>query len=59
MLLEGTYDRLFSPQISGNLNDILTKIQACARTISEKSERFTLSRQDSYPPPANSLPIHL
>jgi glycosyltransferase involved in cell wall biosynthesis len=57
MILEGTFDSLLRPKISGNMDDIMTKMKASVHTVCEKSEQSTLLRQHSYPPPADSVPI--
>lgn len=59
MLFEGAFDRLFTHKISGNLDKVINKMQACARTVCEKSGQATLLRQHSYPPPVDSVPIHI
>lgn len=57
MLLEGTFDHLFSHEISGHLDDVMTRMQASVHTVREKIDQSSLHRQHSYPPPADSVPI--
>jgi glycosyltransferase involved in cell wall biosynthesis len=58
MLLEGTFDRLFSSEISENPDIISTRIQACVQSVCNKQDQSTLVRKHSYPPPADSVKLY-